>query len=190
MRYVLVVTAACASAPVPSKPLPTPAPRVAAPLAFRQLHVIAGHARRTSFELTFEGDRATLVETEARATDADGPWQTVSTRAYRGSRRGSELQLTADDMQPLALHCESRSIRVAAATATLVATACGSAATWDPPARTVELDAFACTAAGQSEADTDDDDRLVFAPVPGIEWLEVDADCVRGAGLRLASRRL
>jgi hypothetical protein len=176
MRYVLVLTAACGSAPVPSKPLPPPPPRADAPLVFRQVHVIAGHARRTSFELTFDRDRATLVETEARAPGEDGPWQTVSTRSYRGTRRGSELQLATDDMQPLALHCKSRSIAVAPAGA-----ACG------PLARTVQLDAFACTAAGQSDADTDDDDRLVFAPLPGIEWLEGDADCARGGGLRLAS---
>jgi hypothetical protein len=172
MRYVLVVTAACAAAPVPSKPLPTPAPHATAALVFRQIHVIAGHARRTSFELTLERDRATLVETEARATDANGPWQTLSTRSYRGSRRGSELELATDDMQPLALHCESRSIAVTAS--------CGSAAT----PRTAQLDALTCTAAGQSASDTDDDDRLVFAPAPGIEWLDVETAC---AGLRVAS---
>lgn len=173
MRCALVVMAACGAAPVPSKPVPTP--HAAAPLAFRQVRAIAGHAQRTSFELTLEGDRATLVETEARAGDANGPWQTASTRSYRGSRRGAELELATDDMQPLALHCESQSIAVAAAGAA----ACGSAA-----ARTVQLDAFTCTAAGQSAADTDDDDRLVFAPAPGIEWVELAADC---GGLRIAS---
>jgi hypothetical protein len=166
VRCALVVIAACGGAP----PAPAPRPIVrdpaapATPLVFRQLHVRAGGASRTTFELTLDGDRATMIETDERA---DGSaWTRRSSRTYRGTRHGADLELATDDMQPLALTCESRAIRVAAR---------GE----DCAALTLSIDALVCTAPGQSAADADADDELVFASPP-IEWL--DAAC--GGGLR------
>ncbi len=169
MRW-LVVLAACGAAP-PAKPTPVPpTPVIPPPLVFRQLHLGASHASRTTFELALIGDRATLIETEERAPDA-ATWTRVSTRTYRGPRRDAELELSTDDMQPLALHCESRTVTVA----TKLADDC----TGDRGA-IVHVDALVCTAAGQSAADADADDQLVFAAAPGVEWL--DAAC--GGSLR------
>jgi hypothetical protein len=163
-RLAPIVVAACGGAAPRAVP---PAPKPVAPtaLVFRQIQITASHANRTTFELTLEGDRATLVETEDRAFDPVS-WTVVSNRTYRGTRRGSELELKTDDMQPLALHCESRSLGVA------VAPEPGDECNADPPAVTRHVDALVCTAAGQSVADADADDQLVFAPAPGVEWLD------------------
>jgi hypothetical protein len=145
----LVVIAACGASPRSPTPTPTPTPHV----VFRQRH--GDHI--TSFELAFDGDRATLVETDGRAA-----------HTYRGTRRGAELSLTTDDMQPLALHCERRAI---------VAAAPGDDCN---AARDRHADALVCSAPGATGDNGDADDELVFATPPGFEWLE--AAC--GGGLR------
>ncbi len=149
MRYsLLFVTAACGAPVRPPTPTPTPTHYV-----FRQRH----NAHVTTFELSFDGDRATLVETDGRVA-----------HTYRGTRHGAELSLTTDDMQPLALHCERRAIEAAAP-----GDDCNGA-------RDRHADALVCSAPGQAGGDADADDELVFAAPPGFEWLE--AAC--GGGLR------
>ncbi|HEY1551672.1 MAG TPA: hypothetical protein VGG28_27785 [Kofleriaceae bacterium] len=145
----LIVIAACGA---PAKPPAAPA-HDAERYVFRQRH----HEHVTSFELSFDHDRATLVETDGRAT-----------HTYRGTRRGAELSLTTDDMQPLALHCEHRAIAAAAP-----GDDCNAA-------HDRHADALVCSAPGQAGPAADADDELVFAAPPGFEWLE--ADC--GGGLR------
>ena len=174
---LLVVLAACGAAPQPTpvRPAPPP-PATSAPLVFRQLHIAGARQSRTTFELALDGDRATLVE-----TDETGPtWARVTQRTYKGTRQGTELELSTDDMQPLALHCEERGLGVAAA---------GTA--HDDCSGTHEIahvDALVCTAPGQSGSDddagADADDRMVFAAPPGVEWL--DAAC--GGMLRVPLR--
>ncbi|HEX4456065.1 MAG TPA: hypothetical protein VH143_34630 [Kofleriaceae bacterium] len=152
MRYCLLIVLAAACGAPAKRPTPTPAP---AHYVFRQRHA----TRITTFELSFDGDRATLVETDGRAA-----------HTYRGTRHGAELALTTDDMQPLALHCERRAIEAAAP-----GDDCNAA-------RDRHADALVCSAPGQTGGggDADADDELVFAPAPGFEWLE--AAC--GGGLR------
>jgi hypothetical protein len=150
-------------------PTATPAPT---PLVFRQLHVAGSRASRTTFELALDGDRATLVETEER-----GPtWTRVAQRTYKGTRHGTELELSTDDMQPLALHCEERGLGVSAA----------GTAHYDCSGthEVAHVDALVCTAPGQSDSEDDADDRMVFAAPPGVEWL--DAAC--GGTLRVPDR--
>jgi hypothetical protein len=153
-RCLLLIIAACGAPARPPTPTPTPTP-TREHYVFRQRH----GAHVTSFELSFDGDRATLVETDGRAA-----------HTYRGTRHGAELSLTTDDMQPLALHCEHRAIAAAAP-----GDDCNAA-------RDRHADALVCSAPGQAggDADADDDDELVFATPPGFEWLE--AAC--GGGLR------
>jgi hypothetical protein len=151
-RCSLIVIAACGAPARSPTPAPTP-PATPTHYVFRQRH--GEHI--TSFELSFDRDRATLVETDGRAA-----------HTYRGTRRGAELSLTTDDMQPLALHCERRAIAAAAP-----GDDCNAA-------RDRRADALVCSAPGQGAGDADADDELVFAPAPGFEWLE--AAC--GGGLR------
>ena len=165
---VVVALGACGAAPPAATPVPpTPREPVKPPsLVFRQLHVGASRASRTTFELAFDGDRATLVEIEERAPDGSA-WTRVSSRTYKGTRRGTELELATDDMQPLALHCEERGMGVAARGS--VHADCTSTH------ELAHVDALVCTAAGQGgsdDADADADDRMVFAPPPGVEWFE------------------
>jgi len=210
MRIALVLAVAACGAPPP--PLATrPAdrrPAVEPARRFRQLitGTRPGHARRTTFVLDAAGDRATLAETEEAApharsiAEADGArWSVRSQRSYRGIRRlegaALELELAASDMQPLNLRCATATVEVAAAGARRIPSpdrgadrACGDRGIWDPPA-TSQVTALVCGAAGQSVDDADDDDRLVFAPGPGVEWAFQNDDCaLKGGGLRWISR--
>jgi hypothetical protein len=190
-----VLLIACGAAPPPP-----PAHHVDAPPAYRFRKLAAGAIRtdasRTTFALTIAGTQATLVETHEtsparsvrEATDAT--WTMTSTRTYRGtaSDGATQLHLTSDGVQPLELRCAKRVISAAQAGAGRVPSPgftgeCGDVGTWDPPElRTVQV--LAC---GEGDPDdTDNDEALLFAPAPGIEYaLEHDA-CLRGAGLRLA----
>jgi hypothetical protein len=174
---MVLVLAACGGAP-PTPPMP--ARPVAAPPAathtfvFRQRHVRAGGATRTTFELSVTGDRATLLETDEQA---DGSaWTRRGSHTFRGTRHAGDLELASDDQQPLALHCESRMVQLAGPQR--------DDCTAQPGARAlVGVEALVCTAPGQSADDADADDQFVFAPAPGFEWL--DAAC--GGGLRQVS---
>src|SRR5262245_33260349 len=167
---------------------------------------LPAHAKRTTFSLAFDGDRATLTETEERAdrsmsieeADHETRWTVRSTRIYRGSRKtvagAIDLDLATPDMQPLRLHCATQTLQVAAAGARRVpspnrgaAYECGDRGVFEPPA-TSPIATLVCSAAGQPAGeDADDDDRLVFAPAPGIEWAFQNDDCaLQGGGLRRA----
>lgn len=159
--------AACGAPPAATPVSPTPHEMSKPPsLVFRQLHVGASGASRTTFELALQADRARLVEIEERAPDAT-TWTRISSRTYTGTRHGTELSLATDDMQPLALHCEERGVGIAAR---------GSVhADCTTTHELAHVDALVCTAPGQGgsdDADGDADDRMVFAAPPGVEWFE------------------
>jgi hypothetical protein len=177
-RFALVfVVAACGgAAPATTRPRvrPPAEPPPTSTFVFRQRHVRTGGATRTTFELSVAGDRATLVETDEQA---DGSaWTTRGSHTFRGTHHGGDLELASDDQQPLALHCESRTVQLAGPQR--------EDCTVQPGTRVLSgAQALVCTAPGQSVADADADDQFVFAPAPGFEWL--DAAC--GGGLRQAS---
>jgi hypothetical protein len=184
VRIALVLLIGCGAPP--ARPIANPHPAGEPTRQFRQLETGAklGHAKRTSFSLAFDGDRATLVETEERTqagvslADAEtATWTVRATRTYRGTRKavagGVELDLAAEDMQPLHLQCAAKTVPVASIGARRAA-ACDA---FDPPG-TTPVDALVCTAAGQPSDEADADDRLVFAPAPGVELAsQHDDDC-------------
>jgi hypothetical protein len=151
-----------------------------------------GHAKRTTFELTFDGDRATLVETEERAdgglsiADADGArWTTRGRITNRGARKvvagGFDLDLKSEAMQPLDLHCATKTVQVGE-----IGAHRGTTCAAFDPSGTSPLEALVCIPIGQPTDEVDDDERLVFAPAPGIELAsQHDDDCTL-QGLRRA----
>jgi len=160
-----------------------------------------GHAHRATFELAFDGDRATLVETDEQAPRATleeaehAPWQVRSTRTYTGARRSEGgavmLELASPGVQPLHLRCTAEQVQVAAAGARRVPAGGGGGGACDPgawqPPELLPVDALVCGEATQPAADEDDDDRLVFGRTPGIEYAFVNNDCeLQGGGLRRA----
>jgi hypothetical protein len=198
---ILVVLVACGPPPPRAPIAQHVAPAPAGPQIYRTLSagLVRKAARRTTFALASDGERASIVETEEIAIDArtidevdrGAKWTVTSTRTYRGTRRGPDLDLTTDDMQPLHLHCMAQTVEVAAPRARRVPSPnrpadyeCGDRGVWDPAA-TRRLDALVCGAPGQPADDADDDDRFVFAPAPGIELASENDDCaIHGGGLR------
>jgi hypothetical protein len=202
VRIAIAILVACGSA-VPQQPNihrafePT---RVFRRLAVDPLREVA---RRTTFELTADGDRAKLVETEERARgtfhaldDRGAAWTVVSTRSYRGARQVSptgevELDLSTADMQPLHLHCISKRVEVAPAGTDLVATGtfddgCGTDTLVWRPTTTLPVAVLECGPAGQpADVPVDDDDLLVFAIAPGVESATARI-CEPRGGLRVA----
>jgi hypothetical protein len=161
-----------------------------------------GHAHRATFELAFDGDHATLVETDEQAPRATleeterASWEVRSARTYTGMRRREAgammLDLESPGVQPLHLRCTTEQLQVAAAGARRVPSGqggeCGSdKGRWEPAAL-VAVEALVCGEAIQPAAgDHDDDDRLVFGRTPGIEWASVNNGCeLDGGGLRRA----
>ena len=158
-----------------------------------------GHAHRATFELAFDGDRVTLVETDEQAPRATleevehASWEVRSTRTYTGARRSEGgavmLELASPGVQPLHLRCVAQQVQVAAAGARRVPAHTGGdcdPGAWQPPELSA-VDALVCGEATQAEADQDDDDRLVFGRTPGIEYAFVNNDCeLQGGGLRRA----
>jgi hypothetical protein len=197
---VFVVVAAC-GAPPPRVTTVVPTGHHDA-MTFRRLEVgkVRGHAVRTTFVLDL--DHATIDETDetlaksVTVAEADGEtaWETKARHRYVGARRdakdGVQLDLEAPDSQPLHLMCTSKRIEAAAAHAVRVASPdrgddyeCGDKGVWSP-AGTSTVETLACIPAGTS-VDTDDDDELVFAPGPGLEWVFQNDDCViQGGGFR------
>jgi hypothetical protein len=171
---------------------------------FRQLRVgKVPMATRTTFELILDGERATLVEIdeqEHRAlsladADREARWTSGTRRMYRGAvtpvAGAVELALESEGVQPLQLHCTQHAVDAARAGAVRVPPPnrppdgpCGDPGAWDPPA-TSSIHALVCDA-GVAGPDGDDDDRLVFADPPGVEYVFVNDGCVlRGGGLRI-----
>lgn len=205
LRSLVLVLAACissAQAPVPVAQRAEPRRDV---WLHRKLQVgkMNGHAQRTRFELIFDGDRATLVETDEQGPameleDAErATWTVRSTRTYAGSRSREGgavvLDLASPGVQPLRLRCVQKPVQVAAAGARRVPSPgrgadyqCDDAGVWEPRAL-APVDALVCGEATQPAGDGDDDDRLVFGRAPGIEWAFVNDDCaLQGGGLRRA----
>jgi hypothetical protein len=172
---------------------------------FRQLRVGKSPvATRTTFELVIDGGRATLVELDEQAdhvqsvaqADRQARWTVATQRTYRGSARllagAVELALESEGVQPLELHCTQRPVEAARAGAGRVPSPdrhpgdrCDHRGAWDPAA-TSSVQAVVCDA-GVADPDGDDDDRLVFADPPGLEYVSINDDCVlRGGGLRIA----
>jgi hypothetical protein len=215
----LVLLAGCSAGPPPVAPVaavprpPASEPHVERQL-FRQLRVgIRPIARRTSFELVIEGDRASLVEIEEREqralsmaqADREARWTVTARRTYRGTAAtvagALQLELSAEGVQPLRLRCAPRPVDVAVAGALRVpsperpADASCDRGVWSPPTKT-RVAALVCSAGGAGpDADDhehhdehdDHDDRLVFARPPGLEHAAVnDACALRGGGLRIA----
>jgi hypothetical protein len=207
---VVALIAGCgtAAAPRTASVVHDDAPAAAERWIFRQLRVgKLPIATRTIFELVIEGDRASLIETDQREhralslaeADRGAHWKIVGQRTYRGTASNAPgaldlalaLALASEGVQPLQLHCTPRSIDAAAPGALRVPSpnrpadyACGDHGVWDPPAMT-PIHAIVCDA-GTGASDDDDDDRLVFARPPGLEYAAVHDDCVlQGGGLRI-----
>lgn len=209
MKWILglVLVAGCGPvAPPVSAPLTHHAPQVAAERRiFRQLRVGTRQpATRTTFELVIDSDRASLFESDERErralsmADADrgAHWTVAAQRTYRGTATvmsgALDLALASDGVQPLQLHCTPRSVVAAApgalrvSSSTAVDHACGDRGAWDPPA-TTHVQALVCDSGVADADEEDDDDRLVFAAPPGLEYTTVNDDCVtHGGGLRIA----
>jgi hypothetical protein len=187
VRWLVAIAAAACGAPrspaPPSSRAPTPldAPR-ALDLDDRNTYWFRTTVakRDTRFQLVAFADEKTVIE-EYETDDAQ------PRRRLRGWRRRNrdgtfDLGLTTDDEQPLQLHCVPRTVPISAAGATL---ACGA---WTPPDRP-PLAVLACGGAGEPDDESldDDDDRLVFAPAPGVERVVARGDgCPRSSGLRRA----
>jgi hypothetical protein len=214
MRFAMFSLLAACGAPAP-RPTPVTPPPTAPPTArptasvpdariFRKVTAgaVGSHAGRTTFTLTLDGERATLVETDETAdgirslAELDGaPWKLVSTRVYTGTAQKAQdatlLNLETPGQQPLHMRCGTTTVTAANIAARLVASPGGHAGgcdpgTWDPPV-TTRLAALACGEATQddSEQDADDDDRLVFGDEGGIEYaFENDGCALRGGGFR------
>jgi len=197
---VLLLLVACSSAPAPKPPAPERDVWIHKKLA---AGTKPGHAHRATFELAFDGDHATLVETDEQAPRATleeterAHWEVRTARTYTGTRRreggAMMLDLESPGVQPLHLRCMTEQLQVAAAGARRVPAGtggeCGSdKGVWEPSALTA-VDALVCGEAIQPAAgdDHDDDDRLVFGRTPGIEWASVNNGCeLDGGGLRRA----
>lgn len=152
---------------------------------------------RTTFVLR-DNELDETDETLARVVsvgeaDRDASWRVRATHHYRGTRRavpgGFDLELTAADAQPLALHCLQTSIAAEAPGAVFRVVpdqpdfpTCEGHAGWEPDDKQT-IDVIACSAAGQVAADPDDDDRLVFAR-GGVELVDDNGDCGRHGGFR------
>jgi hypothetical protein len=198
MRWCLLALVACGT---PPRPEPPPRP----PDAWRHVKLLAGtmagYAQRVTFELAFDGDRATLVETNEHGPRGAtlevaerASWEVRSTRTYTGARRREGgavmLELASPGVQPLHLRCTAQQVQVAAAGARRVPAGGGGGAcdpgAWQPP-ELAPVEALVCGEATQPAADEDDDDRLVFGRTPGIEYAFVNNDCeLQGGGLRRA----
>jgi hypothetical protein len=206
LRILTVVFVAGCSAAVPTRAVPaSPAARPDAfeRWVFRQLRIGPGTiASRTTFELVIDGGRASLLETdevEHRAlsmleADHGARWSTVARRNYRGTATNSpgslELVLASDGVQSLELTCVPRSIDAAAPGALRVPSPDrstddrdGGRGAWNPPATTA-VRTMVC-GAGISDPDADDDDALMFARFPGLEYVSVTDRGARIAGVRI-----
>jgi hypothetical protein len=201
-----VLFAGCSSAGTPG---PAPAVRIpeqahAEGRIFRQLRLSRSPvATRTTFELVIDGGRATLVELDEQAdrvqsvaqADRQARWTVATQRTYRGTftpvTGAVELALESEGVQPLQLHCTQRTVEAAGPGAVRVpspdrrpGSSCDDRGAWDPAA-TSSVQALVCDA-GVADPDGDDDDRLVFADSPGLEYVSVNDGCVlRGGGLRI-----
>jgi hypothetical protein len=207
VRFAVFVLAAC-GAPA-SRPTPVTPPEAARPTGpvpnahvFRKVTAgaVGSHAGRTTFTLTLDGERATLVETDETAdgirslAELDGAtWKVVSTRVYTGTTHQAQdatlLDLETPGQQPLHMRCGATSVTAANTAARRVASPGGhdggcDPGTWDPPG-TTRLAALACGEATQDDSEQDDDDRLVFGDGVGIEYaFENDGCALRGGGFR------
>jgi len=213
MRIALCVAfAGCSSSPphavaLPLAPIPPDGQRPAQRYTRIELGTARGHATRTTFELTWSGDRGSLLEIDEqdprslRVADADRDprWRLAGTHHYRGIRRaacdgcaGFAVDLDAPDVQPLHLRCEPRTIDVAPSSAIPAPPATDPC---DPgvrqPAAKIPTAVLVCGTAAQDVSDGDPDDQLVFAAAPGVEWIDENDGCATNPqlGLRLAYRR-
>jgi hypothetical protein len=202
----LALVAACGSV---ASPASAPLAQHAAPAAaqrriFRQLRVGTRQtATRTTFELVIDGDRAYLLESDERErralamadADRDAHWTVAAQRTYRGTATVTsgalDLALASDGVQPLQLRCTPRSVEAAApgalrvSSSTRVDHACDDRGAWAPPA-TTPVQAMVCDTGVADPDEQDDDDQLVFAALPGLEYATVHDDCVtHGGGLRI-----
>ena len=212
-RLVLVLACGCGGAGTrPAAPLPAPtehraeepvAPDNAPPGSIGSSESASRQrtSHRQTFVLSFDHEHVTLVETDEvgdsptiAIADHEPHWSVAAAHTYTGLRHGDDLDLSTPDMQELHLHCVPTSVEVAAAGARRVESRqpvsdhdCGDHGVWDPPAMQ-HVEALVCSAAGQTDdANTDDDDRLVFGVAPGIELAyENDGCAMAGGGLRRA----
>jgi hypothetical protein len=209
LRFVTVVLVAGCSAATPAPPR-APAVPARPPGAerwiFRQVRLGPRIASRTTLELVVDGGRASLVEideSEGHAlslpeVDRGTRWQLVGRRTYRGTAAktaGSlELALSSEGVQPLQLHCVPHSIAAGAPGALRVRSVNPSSdgrgdgrnddrEAWEPPA-TVPVQAMVCDA-GITDPEADDDDALMFARPPGLEYVSVTDGGARASGVRI-----
>jgi hypothetical protein len=216
-RAAIVLVAACGSAappPLEQRTAPAP-PRPAGPQRFIQRQLSVGTRSVSSslgiWELTIDGNSATLVETAQQAAggltieraDREARWKTIDTHVERGPAHRVRDHLALDlesKSDSLWLRCWHRSLAVATAGAHRVARPghekdCSDPGEWSP-AKMVKIDALVC---GQGEGLDDgqlagmdgtagslDETLFRFAPAPGVETVEESDDCLETTGLRLA----
>jgi hypothetical protein len=200
-RLACVALAACSGSAAPAHPIeqhvaPTP-PKT---WRFRQVELGSARrsARRTTFELVLDADRARLVENHAHAqgsftldTIAQAAWaadgQVIYTGTWREKEPGYyELDLTAPDVQPLHLFCRKPYIRLLArADAHRLPLDCAGKLFGDEGGAF----AYAILCGGEIPEPNDDDaDQLCFSEAPGVERVDVNDGCELGqVGLRLAA---
>jgi hypothetical protein len=171
-------------------------------LLYRHLSVgsHAPTAIRTTWELTIDGSRASLVQTEQHApgpftiarADREAKWTTARTHSQEGPLRevGDHIVLELESaVDSLFLYCWHRAVAVAVAGARRVPRPghqrdCSDPGTWSPTS-TRRVDVLVC---GQEDAGdfSDLETHWHFAAAPGVELVEEIGDCLQGAGLRLA----
>jgi hypothetical protein len=199
---VAAIVAACGGAPTPPQPVQNRAAAAPAATTWRFQQLALGSARasatRTTFELSFEGDRATLREHHARASGSftldtiDGAtWVEDAATSYRGPRAQGipsvfTLDLTAPGVQRLFLWCrDDLALLLAPAGAPRLPLDCGGHLLGN--ALVPVTDPIVCGAELPYPGQDDDEDRLSFAKSPGIERVDVNDGCEVGQiGLRLA----
>lgn len=213
--WLLVVGCARAPAPAIANAGAGAAARTAAAERLVERSVNVGTdqatASRVTWELSIEGDRGTLVETDEEApgsftlgrADREARWATTRTHVEKGPvhQVGDHLALDLESASDsLFLRCWHRSIVVATAGAVRTPAPgqsgnCDDPGRWTPSA-TTRIDALVC---GQGDALDDgqvagidgqqgsiDETLWRFAAAPGVEVIEENDGCFQSAGLRLA----
>lgn len=122
--------------------------------------------------LSFEGDREPVVRFPGRVEDA-----------------GGVLTVHLTDRGPWA-RCTRDTLTVAEPTAmrVMLSTMCDDLYDWQPEAKT-KLPVLRCElldedAIGPTDHNWERGADLVFAQAPGIEWLHIDDECLKGDGWR------
>lgn len=168
-------------------------------------------ANRSTWQLSLDGDHATLVSTDQESpgsitvalADRATNWTGSGSQVEKGPMRhdGDHLALDLESAKDsLFLRCWRKTLVVATAGAVRVPTPghvgdCSDPGVWSP-ATTTRIEALVCgqgdglddgqLAGLDGQAGSLDETLWRFAAAPGIEFVEVNDDCFESAGLRVA----